>query len=475
MEDGEQITVLIHGTFANEPPEEGRPPQPRWWRVTEAGLTAERLRSSLRTIGPDLEETIWEPGRDARDEDMTYEDLVEWSSANRHRDRVGAARKLATSLESLADRRGCTPANPLRVNYVAHSHGGNVVLESLKHITPDGNVAPRQVALLGTPLTWRRTDPRIGYLAILFAFFIAWVAFEIDYLFRGGRTTDPDAFGSLAADIVFSLVLLTALFWIAFLVIRLLRLISDSQTGTPAYGPRPDELKATLGGRPVVLFISDEDEADLMLQLGAAPLDTYRALVRGQPTLRGVSLAQKAIRLPIRLIEVVFVRPFTYAILIPLLEILLERFGLGFPLRSVMVRNFEMTTWTRSDPYESAIVKVSIEADELTGAQAESDRRARRLLRLSQSPERASIRESDKDRIHELRETLLETITGLRQQIHLSHSGYYQAPKIIDQVARVIAAPDDEVERVIESLDVIDLRATEAGAESGETATSAMP
>jgi len=82
---------------------------------------------------------------------------------------------------------------------------------------------------------------------------------------------------------------------------------------------------------------------------------------------------------PLRLIELIFNRPFAYAIAVPLLEILLERFGLGFPFRSVMNRNYEMITWTKSDPYAQAIVKVPIDADLLGKAQQEAAAGAKAL------------------------------------------------------------------------------------------------
>ena len=181
MDKQEQITVLVHGTFANEPAEPGKPDAPKWWRVTEDGLTAQRLQTALEQQDLSFAGSVWQPGQDPRDKDLTYGNLVEWSSRNKHKDRLKAAKQLTGSLRTLADRRKCTAERPLHVNYVAHSHGGNVVLESLKHLEEDDIVKPRQVSLLGTPLTWRHTDLRIGYLTILFAFFLLWVGVEYEY------------------------------------------------------------------------------------------------------------------------------------------------------------------------------------------------------------------------------------------------------------------------------------------------------
>ncbi len=460
MEQREEITVLIHGTFANMPPEPGKAPLPLWWRPTEEGLTAERLREALEKRNPSLADTVWRPGADPRDGDMTYERLVEWSSANKHKDRVKAARQLTGSLRMLADRRGCTANNPLHVNYVAHSHGGNVVLESLKYVGQADTVKPRQVTLLGTPLTWRYTDPRLIYLSILFFFFFTWISLEVAWFADWGlNQTDVDAL-TLPEEIILSIVLLVGLFWIAFFFIRFLRRIIGGSRGKPAYGPDPQDLIDKLGSRPVALVISEEDEADLMLQLGAAPLDTYRALVRGRPGLKGVGLVQKIVRTPLRLIEIFLIRPFAYAIVVPLIEILLERFGLGFPFRSVMFRNYEMTTWTRNDPYVGVIEKVSIDADLLGKAQQEAAERAQERA----DAEQASLADgnpptvpaqpkqvTERERIHELRMTLLETLGGLKKQVHLSHSGYYQAQSIIEGVAALIVSPDESIGRAIEA------------------------
>lgn len=455
MSRRQEITVVVHGTFANVPAEPGEPEQPKWWRVSEHGLTAERLQNSIAGRDRDRAGTVWHPGADSRDGDMSYERLVEWSSANKHKDRVRAARQLTGSLRDVALGRGCTTEEPLHVNYVAHSHGGNVVLESLKYVQPSDIVRPRQVSLLGTPLTWRHTDPRLGYLSILFLFFFTWIGLEIAWFSDWGNNQNLADSLSLPEEIFWSIVFLTVLFWAAFGIIRVLRRISDGLPGRPAYGPAPPQLKEKTRGRPVVLFISDEDEADLMLQLGAAPLDTYRALVRGRPRLKGVGAFQLIVRLPLRAIETFFIRPFAYAIVVPLIEILLERFALGFPFRSVMVRNYEMTSWTKRDRYEQAIVKVPIEAAELERAQYEATHNKDGSAKSPATPGEstpATRRSVERQRIDDLRRTLLETLGSLKSQVHLSHSGYYQSQRILDDVASLIVAKDEDVSEVIERL-----------------------
>lgn len=224
-------------------------------------------------------------------------------------------------------------------------------------------------------------------------------------------------------------------------------------TGRPAYGPRPADLMTRLRGRPAVLFISDEDEADLMMHLGAAPLDAYQAVFGPvRPVHTWLSSPRQVLLLPLRILELLLLRPVSYVIVAPLLEVLLERFGLGFPLWSVLRRNYQMVSWTGLDPYGPTLVKAPVEADELQAA-----RRRRPTASAVPPPpvERArtrSERERELERITQLRATLGETLVGLVQQVHLSHSGYYKTEAVIGRVAELIAAPDDEVAAVAAGL-----------------------
>jgi hypothetical protein len=242
--------------------------------------------------------------------------------------------------------------------------------------------------------------------------------------------------------------------WGIFGVARAIRLVTIRRfAGSPAYGPPPDELLSTLGGRSAVLFISDEDEADLMMHLGAAPLDAYQALFGVvRPVRTWLSGPKQLLLLPFRIFELVILRPFAYVALVPLLEVLLERFGLGFPVSSMLVRNYEMVTWTGRDPYGAVIEKALVEADDLkVGLKP----RAKALVEAPapiERPRNRSERELERERIMNLRTTLGEALSGLVEQVHLSHSGYYKAETILDEVASVIAASDDELPTVIAAL-----------------------
>lgn len=457
MGQGEQVTVLIHGTFANPAYDDPDLPfeEPPWWRSTGDAAdpsAADLLQTELEQRDPSLAGTVWCPGRDPRDGDLAARDFTEWSGANRHQVRKRAARALSEGLGELAARRGCTPEAPLEVNYVGHSHGGNIVLDSLEDVPP--NVRPRQVCLLGTPLTWQYVELRFLYVLFLVLFVIP-ISFELiveTIRPTGEAAQDPGWMVALLVVPVLGFGFAVFLWPVFAVTMSIRRVTIRRSTGRPAYGPPPAELAAALRGRPVLLFISDEDEAGLMMHLGAAPLDAYQALfglVRPVRTWLG-SLRQMLL-LPLRIVELLILRPVAYVIVAPLLEVLLERFGLGFPLRSVLRRNYQMVSWAGLDPYASVIQKARIDADDLHPA-------TRRRPAVPGAPpplDRArtrSERERELARITQLRETLGETLVGLVQQVHLSHSGYYRSEAIISGVADLIAAGDDEVPAVVGGL-----------------------
>ncbi len=443
--------MLVHGTFANpgflnevnDVPAVGA--EPIWWRLTGHGAdetTADRLQNALEGIDPGLAETVWHPGQDPRDGELTYREVGEWTGANTHKARLVAARNLAQSLEQIAQGRECTAENPLLVNFVAHSHGGNVVLETLNHL--GDTVQARQVCMLGTPLTWRFVDPRVLYLGYILFFFVATVIAGAQGFVEGLSEGDDGltGLGLVIMAIVGYALILPFFLWLGVAAISLGRSISGLSSGKPAYGPKPAALEQALRGRPAVLFISPEDEADLMLQLGAAPLDAYRALVRGQPSLEGVEgFVGRSMRRLLRYIELAYVRPFSYVMAIPVVEIALERFGLGFPLLSVLFHNYEMVTWTGAKTYaDDQIVTSAVGAEDLKARVLNVSLGERKVPVAPKVSTRPGTRQ-DAERIEALREVLVSTLGGLREQIQLRHSGYYESQHIIEHVAEAIAAP----------------------------------
>jgi hypothetical protein len=98
---------LIHGTW-------GRDPQ-GWYRVDADGSFAERLASRL--VGAPLEGALW---RDI--------EVFEWSGDNTHEARMAGANDLAQLLLRMRLYRSL---ENVRFHFVAHSHGGNVLLAAL--------------------------------------------------------------------------------------------------------------------------------------------------------------------------------------------------------------------------------------------------------------------------------------------------------------------------------------------------------
>lgn len=456
MAPSEQITVLVHGTFANpyfEEPEgsledgtlEEDPAFPTWWRFAEEGQepkAADRLQEALTELDPSLEGTVWRPG-DPRDKGLGYRDVGEWSGENSDKARKGAAKDLAASLAKVAEGRGCTAEEPLEVNLVAHSHGGNVVLESLKRLAP--NVKPRQLCLLGTPITWRFWDPRLVYVPYLIWSFILLIWGIVDYGKLLKELPDVDQ-GGLWFDWLVVLVIVVPIYlWLGALLARFFRWIFGLFPGKPAYGPKPKQLEKILDGRPAQLLISPEDEADLMMHMGAAPLDVYKAMIRGRPKITGGPIG-RAVRLVLRVFEIFYFRNFAYAVVVPSAEILLEHGGLGFSLPSVLLHNYEMVSWTQRRGYRNTQIEtLDVEAEALKPRPLKVD--------LTQSTLAGTIRPKglretrhDKDRIATLRETLFGTLVGLRDQLKLRHSGYYESDEVLKAVSWAIAMSDEVVD-----------------------------
>lgn len=463
-QNGEEITVIIHGTFANpsyrkEAGESSEDDPVKWWLQGSGGQQS--IADLLDEALDDDRGSVWHPSeldKDDQDKLLPYEDVVEWSGKNTHKARVKAAKELAESLDLLAEGRGCDAENQLNVNYVAHSHGGNVVLESLRRNSD--KVKPRQICMLGTPLTWRFTDLRVLYLPYVFLFgiFGIWVQ---------GQNTAAPGMPSDAMEWWGVILMAPIILWLSVASLQLARYFSGVFGGRPAYGPKRTKLQETLDRRPAALFISNEDEADLMMHLGAAPMDAYRALVKGQPKIKaGKNPFTWFIRALLRLTELLVVRPIAYLFLIPLLEILLERFGLGFPFRSVLVRNYEMVTWSGRNTYSAQqIVRHEVPDEDLKSNVVKVEL-THPSIPAAVRKDRGLGTELNKERIKELRSTLKDTAKGLQEQIRLRHSAYYESDAIIEQVAKVINAENVREPVAVAAVSEIDLRGSDSAPSS---------
>ncbi len=150
MTENSPITIVVHGTFAASS---------AWWKLG-GDLFCDRLQSYLATWEPDG--SVWQPVLDAG---LTYDDFT-WSGENRHCDRVEGARKIAKKLDELATKLGHNDSDPLRIRVVAHSHGGNVILEAIRYVS--ASVVIEKIVLLGTPLL--RAWPAFRLTGLLFSF-----------------------------------------------------------------------------------------------------------------------------------------------------------------------------------------------------------------------------------------------------------------------------------------------------------------
>ena len=103
--------LIVHGTW--NPPREARH---LWYQLNDADSQnfCTKLNAALESYG--MGGAIWRSLNGKVTE-------FGWSGANRHEDRIAAARQLAKRIVEI------TTADPTaRIHLVSHSHGGNVVL-----------------------------------------------------------------------------------------------------------------------------------------------------------------------------------------------------------------------------------------------------------------------------------------------------------------------------------------------------------
>jgi hypothetical protein len=435
------VTLVIHGTFAKEE---------SWWRLGTDGppTFADRLEEALERRG--CKGTVWRP---ALDRGIAYE-AFDWEGGNRDRDRVEGARKLRASLTTLAEKVGASEDAPLTVNLVAHSHGGNVVLDALRK--PLDNVRIGRVVLLGTPLVTSRPAMRmfrlvasVTMLGLVSTFVLFGLFVLLRLLFPGLVPNGQDVSGQtwLLIAIPFMVVFYGWLFAmlaytgdVAWRVLcwpfrppRVLRALfsvwkADRRWDEGAYGPAPRVLRRVLGGRPVVLFTSHDDEADLLLKLGAAPRELYREEVA------------KRLNVVFRALEGVLIRPIAVGLVLRVLEVVLERVVLGFSWLRVFVLDYELADLGTTHAYPKDTILKRIDVTE--------ELRARDVLKRASGAMAARVLEPEEQASHlsgmarhkeTLRETIDEVGEYLKSQVKLRHSLYYQNQAVIDQVAAVLA------------------------------------
>ena len=430
------VTLVIHGTFAD---------QARWWRLGSEGHVtfADRLEGELSRRG--LSDTVWKP---ALAEGFNYPSFS-WSGLNRHRDRVRGARRLSSSLNQFAQRVQATTGDPLTVNFVAHSHGGNVVLEALRHLKT--NVRVGRVALLGTPLVTVRPAFRIArfvfstiLLALLFLFFMLVLfylgsllspghSFEAERLIERGGQSVRERVG-IGSVLLFPLALIAYgwFFWACGNLLdvawRIMCRVCEpiawirGKARALVYGPSPGKLATILGGRPILLVTSHNDEADLLLQVGSAPARLYREYVATK------------LSVPVRLLEFAFLRPFTLGVFLKAIEIFLEVLSLGFSVWRALVQDFEVASLA-GQPYYQAHLLVQERSD--------VHPRTGTVAGLVADPTGHDGRiESSAGPDISLRLSLQEVTEELKRQIRLRHSTYYEDDATIVRVAEFLTGAE---------------------------------
>lgn len=437
---GRAVTLVIHGTFAADED---------WWRLAQAGSQgetfADRLERALTARG--LPGTVWAP---ALRLGFDY-DRFAWSGRNRHADRRAAARKLAQSIDELAAATGATQDDPLRVNLVAHSHGGNVALEALKHLGP--TVELGRVVLLGTPLLSRTPSLRffrfalaamMALMLLAFAIYIPFIAFCAGCDVLGGCSACNMGGGKELPWTIVTIGLIPAAAMYGWLFTGMAALMDAVwrglvQLGTffrfhpQLYGPRLSLLRKRRGAAPILLLTSHDDEAGLLLQIGAAPELLYRARVH-----RFGRIGRVAERLVLRAIVA--------GLLLRAAEVVLERFVLGIGWWHTLFLDCELV-----DPGNKAKVYPPdvIENVDLSSHLSLSTVRARRerppLLQPPQgtSPLVTTGAPASSTQANvpvDLLETLDSVRSYLVSQVKLRHSLYYEDDGALERIADAIIA-----------------------------------
>ena len=419
---GPAVTLVIHGTFAG---------QESWWRLGDrrGPSFSDRLEDALARRG--VAGTVWRP---ALDSGMDYEDF-RWAGGNRNRDRRDGAHKLGRSLASLAERMKASKDRPLVVNFVAHSHGGNVVLESLRRI-PE-NVVVGNVVLLGTPLISVRPRFQLLRAVISAAFFLFLAAMVFALVLAASIRLSTGSWNRPGDDsmLKWSPLLLLAYgwlfwflawvgeqFWIPFSAAWL---AWTGRWAGQAYGPGPRALRSVLQGRPLHLFTSHEDEAGLALTLSCAPLRLYEDEVRRRFGRVG------------RWIERATLYPFVRGLVLDMIAMPMERFVLGFPFFKLAFWDYEMADLDKGRAYPcGSLVKQIDVTNELRIFR--SQQRMAVPLPAPDPAAASGLVPAAARRASSLRQTILDVSRSLVEQIKLCHSGYYVSPMVIEQVADAV-------------------------------------
>jgi hypothetical protein len=437
---GTTVTLVIHGTFAG---------QAAWWRLGNDGQEsfADRLERELSRRG--LADTVW---KRALAEGFDYASFA-WSGRNRHGDRVAGAHRLGANLNALAQSVKATPSDPLLVNVVAHSHGGNVVLEALRHL--QSNVRVDRMVLLGTPLITVRPAFRAArflfsaFLLSLVAIGLLIIVAELGSYAATGRSI-YDHIGEPGQKWVVpafmpAIVLYAAIFWLTGnaldvvwrLVCRILEPLAwlRGKSRLLVYGPSKGTLKTVLRKPPILLLTTHNDEADVLLHVGSAPARLYRDYVRTR------------FSRPSRLLEFLFLRSLVVGVFLKAVEMLLEVLSLGFSVWRTLVQDFEVASPDERSYYPASLLvqerldirpNVAALAVAVTAGAGQRDDKVQGSTLVPRT----------------LDLSLEEITTELIRQVRLRHSAYYDNEEVVARVADFLTRGEVTETKTVQSLSI---------------------
>jgi pimeloyl-ACP methyl ester carboxylesterase len=423
------FTLIVHGTFAEEED---------WWRLgnKKQKTFADLLESELAKRGK--VGTVWQP---ALKNGFNYE-AFSWSGKNKHKDRLRGAHKLRRTLNNLAEKMGATIEKPLNVNFIAHSHGGNVVLDALRRL--GDKVRARSVVLLGTPLV--TFSPTLRLARIIIAYVVLSLVtmfglFAIIYLFILLLSILPsiDMPPSLIELYNIEMVLITIpmiifygwLFWLLATICDLFwRILVNPfiwlrrRWPGRAYGPTERSLTKHLERKPIVLFTSHHDEADILLRLGTGPRKLYQEYINRKHLL---------LRLP----ERILIRPIIDGIFFKVLELFLEHSTLGFSWLRVLFFDYEISPIDERPYFKKSLMRRIDVTEKLIPT-------LKTLTPMKLSP---AISEQDSSNIKDrqvtaLTTTLKEVGNNLKEQVKLRHSLYYQSKDVLEHIVEILVPKD---------------------------------
>jgi len=413
------VTIVVHGTFAAHE---------TWWRLGSGNQTfADRLEQALNEEG--MSETVWHPILRAG---LSYDDFS-WSGENTHHARLAAGRKLAQSLDDLAQRLKASTGAPLFVNLVAHSHGGNVALEAIRHV--GDAVRVRRLVCLGTPLfsfcpALRLVRPFTVSILTLFVSIFAFLPFiVIPVLWRYAHGQPPtgkeydEVLGALLWPVIipmfgWMLLALNKLVDFCWYLLCWVWLFATGTTHGQVYGPSPQKLASRLGNHRVLFLTSHFDEADLFLELSAAPALLYKEFARRNYIgWRGA-------------VERFIVRPALVGLLIHPAELVLERFALGLSWFRLLFFDYDTTCVRARGSYPPEVFDHIDLTQQLQLEQQSLERQPAATVTVNLFGDERLLWH----RISAVGQALIE-------QIRLRHAMYYQNRHVLGLVKTFLAKP----------------------------------